>query len=592
MNASQVTVGAVLSGRYKLTATMAAGGMAQVWRAHDNVLNRPVAVKVLHPHLATDESFVSRFRREAISSARLQHSSIVAVYDTVSENGIEAIVMELIEGRTLRSILDQSAALPPSTVIQIGIQVADALAVAHQAGTVHRDIKPANIMIDNEMRVVVTDFGIAKANRDADLTDAGTLLGTAKYLAPEQVTGDPIDPRADLYALGLVMFEAVTGEPPFNAETDAATALARLQGPVPRCRDRSPSVPAGLDAIVAKAMAQSPDDRFERAVVMKEALVNADLSSPFVDDFYGAPPANGSGAGQQTGFGYRPASATQADRVPSPLPQASLPLVPPPLTSPPLTSPPLAPPPHGPPSQFPPSQVPLPPSPLQQPDGTAVMTPDMIRGETGEVPVPPGQPASRRRSKRSLVGRGLFVLLFVAALAVAGLLAMTGSFGGDGAGTEPLVLTRATSTDPQGDDLEEREDRVDNAIDGNANTTWFTRSYTSPNFSGLKDGVGLAVFFDGRQLVGEITIESTTSDWSAEFYLIDKDFDSWVAEDRQTFDPGGARKLVNDHSGSATVDLSNATGRGVVIWITDHGSTVGNDGNLYRRMVISEVGFR
>ena len=550
MNTGQVTAGAVLGRRYELTAAMASGGMAQVWRARDQVLNRPVAIKILHPHLATDEAFVSRFRREAISSARLQHSSIVAVYDTVSENGVEAIVMELIEGRTLRSILDHSGTLPPSTVVQIGMQIADALSVAHQAGTVHRDIKPANIMIDNEMRVVVTDFGIAKANRDADLTDTGTLLGTAKYLAPEQVTGDPVDPRTDLYALGVVMFEALTGEPPFNSETDAATALARLQGPVPRCRDRSPSVPAGLDAIVARAMAQSPEDRFERAVVMRDALINADLSSLHVDDESVGAGGNGRG--------------------PEPRPISTL----------------------NNPVHSTPNHVPAP-TPVVE-DGTALMSSDMIRGETGELSTRPSDRVSSdgKRSGRALVGRTLFVLLFIAALAVAGLLAITGGLGGLGlGGGDPLVLTGATSTDPQGDDLEEREDRVDLAIDGDESTRWFTRSYSQPGFSGLKNGVGLAVFLDGEQQIDEITLLSPTEGWSAEFYLITKDIDAWTSEDRDVFDPTAATLLgsVSDRTGDATVNLDNTSGRGVVIWVTEPGTTTGSDGNVRGRLVIREV---
>ena len=590
MNANQVTVGAVLGGRYELTAAMASGGMAQVWRARDSVLNRPVAIKVLHPHLATDDAFVSRFRREAISSARLQHSSIVAVYDTVSENGVEAIVMELINGRTLRSILDHSGTLPPSTVVQIGIQIADAMTVAHTAGTVHRDIKPANIMIDNEMRVVVTDFGIAKATRDADLTDTGTLLGTAKYLAPEQVTGDPVDPRSDLYALGIVLFEALTGEPPFKADTDAATALARLQGPVPRCRDRSASVPAGLDAIVAKAMAVSPNDRFERAVALKDALVNADLSSAVVDDYY-----TSASYGAIDG---RPADPTQSHRV-APDTRSAAQLPTPQQTGP--TPQPIGHPPP-PPASFagPRPLTPQPTPALGSYDGTQVMSADMISGETGELegrtPPAPGAPGTKpKRSKQALVGRGLFVVLFIAALAVAGLLAMTGGLD-IGSGTA-LKVTAVTSADPQGADGEEREFEVINAVDRDPDTEWKTRTYGAPGdkgFAGLKSGVGLAVFFDGPQQVDEVAITTQTENWSADFYLIAEDFDTWSAEIRPSFDPAAGTFLgrIEDHSGDATVDLDDATGRGVLIWITETGVSETDLGTLFNRMTISEARFR
>ena len=590
-----MSVGAVLADRYELNAAMASGGMAQVWRARDSVLNRPVAVKILHPHLASDDAFVTRFRREAIASARLQHSSIVAVYDTISENGVEAIVMELIDGRTLRSILDHSQILPPSTTVQIGMQIADALSVAHEAGIVHRDIKPANIMIDNEMRVVVTDFGIAKATKDADLTSTGTLLGTPKYLAPEQVTGEKIDPRADLYSLGVVLFEALTGEPPFDAETDAAIALARLQGPVPRCRNRRASVPAALDAIVAQAMAQDPDHRFERAVIMRTALAEADLTAPAVDFEFAVP-----------GEAPRVAEATNPGVGAPPAPG-------PPVAAPSLESPVYSAP-TGPAAVPPPVAAP-PPMPS---DGTAVMTTDMIQGgsEAG-APSARGRRAQKKRRKeqrrkakagragqsgpaprrrRRWVGRTVFGVLFVGALVVAGLLAVSGGLGsaGGGSGT-PLVATRSVSVDPLGDNRE-REDRVARAIDGDDRTAWVTETYRSAGFSGLKDGVGLGVVFESRQLVSEVSIISTTENWSAEFYIINElpDFETWSESDRRNFEPdqiGDKIGEVADRSGDATVNLDNSSGRAVLIWITEPGTTLDNDGNLRNRFQIIEATF-
>ncbi len=241
----------LLGDRYELVAPIAAGGMVQVWSANDLVLNRKVAAKIVPPHLATDEAFVARFRREAVAAARLTHRSIVAVFDTISEPPLEAIVMELIDGRTLRTVLDEVGALPARDVIQLGVQISAALEVAHHAGIVHRDIKPANIMVGNDRRIMVTDFGIAKAGTDADLTTTGTLLGTAKYLSPEQVTGAPVDPRSDLYSLGILLFEALTGRVPFKANTDAATALARLHQDPPLARQMRPNVPLNLHAQLA-----------------------------------------------------------------------------------------------------------------------------------------------------------------------------------------------------------------------------------------------------------------------------------------------------------------------------------------------------
>ena len=261
-----------LGGRYELGQPIAAGGMAQVWSATDTNYDKQVAIKILHPHLATDAAFVERFRREAVAAASLSHRSIVTIFGTISENGLEAIVMELIEGLTLRSVLDEVGAMPAVDVVHFGAEIAAALDEAHRAGIVHRDIKPANIMICPDRRVMVTDFGIAKAGNDADLTQTGTLLGTAKYLAPEQVNGAPIDPRSDLYALGVVMFEALTGTVPFKANTDAATALARLHQDPPAVRSLRPNVSTELAGIVARLMDRDPNRRYTRASALEDAL--------------------------------------------------------------------------------------------------------------------------------------------------------------------------------------------------------------------------------------------------------------------------------------------------------------------------------
>jgi serine/threonine-protein kinase len=249
--------------------------MAQVWEATDDVLARRVAVKILHPHLARDESFVRRFRAEAIAAARLAHPSIVSVYDTLAEDGVNAIVMELVSGTTMRADLDQHGPLALNAVLAIGTQVADALGAAHAAGLVHRDVKPANILLSSDGRVLVADFGIAKAAEGADLTSDGGMVGTAKYLAPEQIEGGPIDGRTDLYALGVVLYEALTGEPPFAADTDAGTALARLHRDPTPARTLRPDLPAGVADVVARAMARRPEDRFADAAALRRALLAA-----------------------------------------------------------------------------------------------------------------------------------------------------------------------------------------------------------------------------------------------------------------------------------------------------------------------------
>ncbi|HEY4378410.1 MAG TPA: serine/threonine-protein kinase, partial [Acidimicrobiales bacterium] len=246
--------GLLLAGRYRLTGRIASGGMAQVWEANDEILARHVAVKILHPHLAADESFVRRFRAEAVAAARLAHPSIVSIYDTFADQGVEAIVMELVRGTTLRARLDERGALDVGEVLAIGAQVADALNDAHHHGLVHRDVKPANILLSSDGRVLVADFGIAKAAEGGDHTSEGLMVGTAKYVAPEQVEGKPVDGRTDLYALGVVLYEALCGRPPFVADTDAATALARLHTPPLRLRQMRAGIPKPVEDVVLKAL--------------------------------------------------------------------------------------------------------------------------------------------------------------------------------------------------------------------------------------------------------------------------------------------------------------------------------------------------
>ena len=248
--------------------------MAQVWRGTDEVLRRSVAVKILHPHLAADETFVARFRQEAIAVAKLSHPAIVSVYDTCSDNGVQAIVMELVRGQTLRHRLD-AGSLEPWLAANVAAQVAGALDVAHQAGLVHRDIKPANILISEDGRVKVGDFGIAKAAENADITQEGSFIGTAKYLAPEQVEGGGVDGRTDLYSLGVVLYEMLCGRVPFEGDTSSATALARLHQDPQRPRLIRPEIPAELEAVTMTLLEREPARRYPSAVEARMALLEA-----------------------------------------------------------------------------------------------------------------------------------------------------------------------------------------------------------------------------------------------------------------------------------------------------------------------------
>ena len=269
----------LLAGRYRLVRLVARGGMAEVWEAMDEVLARPVAVKLLHGHLAADAAFVARFKREAVAAARLSHPNIVSIYDTCSDGDTEAIVMELVRGRTLREVLDVDGSLPAARAAWVAALDADALDCAHRSGLVHRDVKPAIVLLTDDGRVLVADFGIAKAVQEdaGDLTATGSVVGTAKYLAPEQVTGGVIDGRTDVYALGVVLYEMLTGRPPFEAESQLATAVMRLNNEPLTPRQRRAGIPRRLEEIVLKAMAREPSRRYAGAAELRSDLLGVDL---------------------------------------------------------------------------------------------------------------------------------------------------------------------------------------------------------------------------------------------------------------------------------------------------------------------------
>jgi eukaryotic-like serine/threonine-protein kinase len=253
----------VLANRYRLDRRLAQGGMAEVWLATDLSLDRKVALKWLKPSLATDPVVAERFRREAIAVAGLTHPNIVAVHDVFEEDGRQAVVMQLVDGKSLRQLLDVQTRLSPELTIHIGVCVAAALDTAHRAGFVHRDVKPGNILVTPDGRVLLTDFGIAKGLDPSgeDLTSDNVMMGTAKYLSPEQVRGRRLDGRADLYSLGLVLYECLAGRVPFLGETDADTALARLQrDPTDLARLR-PTVPRGLVNLIHRLLARNPNHR-------------------------------------------------------------------------------------------------------------------------------------------------------------------------------------------------------------------------------------------------------------------------------------------------------------------------------------------
>ncbi|WBP88116.1 protein kinase domain-containing protein [Kitasatospora cathayae] len=266
-------IGRALNGRYELVEMLGVGGMATVWRGVDRVLGRQVAVKVLNGGLADDPRFAERFSREAQHAAMLVHPRIVMVFDSGVDQGTPFIVMELVQGRSLAAVLAQQPNLPVERAVGIAAAVCEALAVAHAAELVHRDIKPGNIMITDDGGVKVVDFGIARAGSSNNLTQTASVLGTAAYLSPEQATASALDGRTDLYAVGCVLNEMLTGETPFTAESPVAIAFKHVsEQPLPPSA-RRPGLPPALDAVVLRLLAKNPDHRPADAAAARAELL-------------------------------------------------------------------------------------------------------------------------------------------------------------------------------------------------------------------------------------------------------------------------------------------------------------------------------
>ncbi len=480
--------------------------MAEVWVGTDLQLSRQVAIKLLKPNLANDPVVAERFRREAVAVAQVSHPNIVAVYDAIDDNGRQAVVMQLINGKSLRQLLDDQKRLSPDLTMHIGSCVAAALDAAHSAGMVHRDVKPGNILITPDGRVLLTDFGIAKGLEpaDDDLTNDNIMMGTAKYLSPEQVRGRRLDGRADLYSLGLVLYECLAGRVPFLGQSDADTALARLQRDPTDITRLRPTLPPGLPELIHRLLARRPDQRYDNGAAVRAALT--EIRSR----------AHDLTLGDHTDTAIR---VQRSDSTPQERPRPE------------LTDPGFAPAGRAtqPVAGYQPVRAPRPTGPV------APINRDRTPPGVSRVRQQPNRKLIQRRGPSLiLVGGLLLTAAVVGAVLWNGLglsnelvgtptsIATTTSIDPNAAITTatPVVATgtaiiQVTAYDPDGNGVE-NNDQIGAAFDGKPATAWNTVCYSS-EYLGGKGGVGLVSSLDGPG-TGSFEIQLSSEPWMVEVY--------------------------------------------------------------------------
>jgi serine/threonine protein kinase len=479
----------IIAERYRLESLRAHGGMADVWQATDLQLTRTVAIKLLKPHLAAESTLAERFRREAIAAANLNHYNIVTVYDAIEDNGRQAVIMEFVDGESLRERLDREKTLSINSVLSIGYSVCSALEAAHKQGLIHRDVKPGNILINTSKRVMLTDFGIAKAlDGDEDLTSENIMMGTAKYLSPEQVRGDSLDARADLYSLGLVMYECLAGKVPFIGKNDTDTALARLHRDATDIAKHRPDIDPDVARIINRLIAREPKDRFSDAaqagVAIRRVIEGRKSSTPTATK--------------------RPTG----DRTPTPgkviRPKGHTPVG---ITREPVESP----------SNQQGRQQ-------QSSQPTTKTSVSKTRSNTAFKPTP-------------AVLIGVVAILLVVGVVFAQLnksdstsanMATTTVAVTSPVASGPIQITGIKSFDPQGDDKTENDNEASYVTDGDATTAWSTTCYKSSTF-GSKSGVGLVMQLNGSALA-QLQADIQGDDWKAKVFTSNtagSDLESW-----------------------------------------------------------------
>ncbi|MFT7473912.1 MAG: serine/threonine protein kinase [Verrucomicrobiales bacterium] len=561
-----------LADRYELIQRVGTGGMAEVWEGIDHNLGRRIAIKVLHSHLAADSNVLGRFRSEAQAAARLTHPGIVGIYDTVTTDDTDAIIMELVSGRDLRTILDERPTLAAVDAVEVGVQLAAALGHAHHNGIIHRDVKPANILVRPDRRVKLSDFGIAKALDQTSHTESGSLVGTVKYLAPEQIEGHPVDGRTDLYGLTTVLYEMLCGQVPFAAN-DLMGAMERLRKPAPSARKLRPDIPPALDAFLQKGLARNPADRYPDAAAWSASLtetMRGDRPSPGPDATVIEPPG-----------------APSIQVRPTPPPIFAAPSIP-------MAGP--------------------------GPSASRPVTPRRGPKPIAEAPIPVAKHVKAKRKRLAWVGPLIVLTLTIAAVVTVWMLAgeaMSDLVGGDAptstepstddletsdvetgesttaaptstATVEPSVTTEESTTtttatttttttteapfiagvrssgfDPLGDN-NEHNDQASLALDGDPTTFWRTESYATSAFGQIKEGVGLIVEFEEPRSMKDLQILANRVGWSAELYEADVaggSFEDW----------GDPIAEFSDLGTEQTLDVPDISVPALLLWVTDLG---------------------
>jgi serine/threonine protein kinase len=560
--------------------------MAEVWLATDMSLSRQVAIKILKSTLATDPVVAERFRREAITVARLSHPNIVAVHDTIDFDGRQAVVMQLINGKSLRQLLDEQKRLGPELTMHIGSCVAAALDAAHKAGLVHRDVKPGNILITPDGRVLLADFGIAKGlGSSDDLTNENVMMGTAKYLSPEQVRGKKLDGRADLYALGLVLYECLAGRVPFLGESDADTALARLQrDPTDLTRLRA-TLPYGLAALIHELLARNPEDRPATGGDLRNRLTR--IASGIDDRTTAMTPPRGM---QAPGVQAQGIKATGGATGPSPVIGRGE-ATPTRISQPVVRSEARQNAQRG--------SSPTPRQGAQRP----IKAPPPGRDRTPTTGSPRGVPARQFQQRRT--PSIIVIVLLLLAVIVGAVLLSAGNDSGDSSSSTsvastseatvasvaivgdggPVAIAGITSFDP-GDvtDGSEHPDQTPNVVDGDQSTTWKTNCYDNKYFNG-KPGVGLVVSLTGPA-TGTLTVAVANAPYQLRIYASNADsapgtVDGWGS----SIGP----KSADTAPGTVTATISDA--RYVLVLLLEAAPDSGCRGEFPYRGSISEITF-